>query len=299
MSCSRLLLALFFIGISLLEVAAQSPQPQRHTDDGRLKQDLVFTHDTRELVFSSLQTAQLIKLERLNLESGNRSDFHSSASTNEISLSFSRDMNFYAYVRNDGNLHTAVEVRDVKAGEKHVLNPGGGFACVRALTIHPNGRELIYSFPDDNGSQQLWHTDNRLMNKKMLTKSDYLDTHPRYSPSGAAVAFASTRSGNFDIFRMASDGTSIVQLTDHPGMDTRAAWSPDGSQIAYTSLREGNFDIYVMDADGSNQRRVTSHAGKDDFVTWHPDGKRLFYVSDVRGKTDIYSVEVTTGAAAE
>ena len=271
---------------------AQQNRPKRHTNDGKLKQDLSFTHDSQELVFSTLKTNQLIKLERLNLQTGKRTDFHGGANTNEISISFARDMKFYAYVRNDGNLHTSVEVQDVEAGEKHTLNPGGGFACVRAVTIHPNGREVIYSFPVENGSQQLWRTDHRLQNKKALTKSDYIDTHPRYSPSGNAVAFTSTRAGNFDIYRMKADGTNLIQLTEHAGLDTRAAWSPDGMRIAYTSLREGNYDIYVMDAFGGDQIRVTTNSGKDDFVTWHPNGKELYFSSEVKGKIDIYSLEV-------
>ena len=292
MNSSKRLLALLLLCWPVAHVVSQQPRLKRHTTDGKLKQDLNFTPNTRELVFSTLKTNQLIKLERLDLQTGKRTDFHGGANTNEISISFAKDMKFYAYVRNDGNLHTSVEVQDVEAGEKYTLNPGGGFACVRAVTIHPNGREVIYSFPVDNGSQQLWHTDNRLKNKKALTKSDYIDTHPRYSPSGAAIVFTSTRSGNFDIYRMQADGSNLIQLTEHAGLDTRAAWSPDGMRIAYTSLREGNYDIYVMDAFGADQTRVTTNPGKDDFVTWHPNGKELFFSSEVKGKIDIYSLEI-------
>lgn len=296
MNSFKLLLLLLLLFCPVASGVAQESRLKRHTTDGKLKQDLNFTHDSQELVFSTLKTNQLIKLERLNLETGKRTDFHGGANTNEISISFAKDMKFYAYVRNDGNLHTSVEVQDVEAGEKHTLNPGGGFACVRAVTIHPNGREVIYSFPVDNGSQQLWHTDQRLQNKKALTKSDYIDTHPRYSPRGTAVAFTSTRAGNFDIYRMAADGTSLIQLTEHAGLDTRAAWSPDGMRIAYTSLREGNYDIYVMDAFGADQTRVTTNPGKDDFVTWHPNGKELYFSSEVKGKIDIYSLEIPAPA---
>tara|TARA_B100000029_G_scaffold490166_1_gene548876 strand:+ start:1737 stop:2639 length:903 start_codon:yes stop_codon:yes gene_type:complete len=288
---SRLLVLLQLVLLVADGIAEQSV-PQRHTTDGKWKQDLSFTHDSHELVFSTLKTNQLIKLERLNLQTGKRTDFHGGANTNEISISFARDMKFYAYVRNDGNLHTSVEVQDVEAGEKHTLNPGGGFACVRAVTIRPDGREVIYSFPVDNGSQQLWRTDHRLQNKKALTKSDYIDTHPRYSPNGAAVVFTSTRAGNFDIYRMAADGTNLIQLTEHAGLDTRAAWSPDGMRIAYTSLREGNYDIYVMDAFGAEGMRVTTNPGKDDFVTWHPNGREIYFSSEVKGKIDIYSLEI-------
>ncbi len=276
----------------LTPVATNAADPVRLTNDGKMKQDLCFTHDTRELIYSTLKTAQLIKLQRLNLETGAVEDFHASANTNEICIDFAKDMKRYAYIRNDGNLHTVLHVQDVEKGELHSLNPGGGFACVRALTISPDGQHVVYSFPETNGSQQLWQTDNRLQNKKELTKSDFLDTYPRYSPTGNVITFSSTRSGNFDIFRMSAHGSGIFQLTDHPGLDTRPVFSPDGNKIAYTSLRDGNYEIFIMNADGSNQKQVTDNPGKDDFACWHPDGKRIVYVGEVKGKTDIFSISV-------
>ncbi|MAT10073.1 MAG: hypothetical protein CMM02_03605 [Rhodopirellula sp.] len=280
---------LLIIGLSPFADAAE---PMRLTSDGKMKQDLCFTHDTQELIYSVLKTPQLIKLQRLNLDSGTVEDFHTSANTNEIYIDFAKDMKHYAYIRNDGNLHTVLQVQDVENGELHSLNPGGGFACVRALTISPDGQNVVYSFPETNGSQQLWQTDNKLQNKTELTKSDFIDAYPRFSPTGNVLTFTSTRSGNFDIFRMSADGTGIFQLTDHPGIDTRPSFSPDGSKIVYTSLRQGNYEIFIMNADGSNQKQVTSNSGKDDFACWHPDGKRIVYVGEVKGKRDIYSISV-------
>ena len=280
---------LLIIGLSPFADAAE---PMRLTSDGKMKQDLCFTHDTQELIYSVLKTPQLIKLQRLNLDSGTVEDFHTSANTNEIYIDFAKDMKHYAYIRNDGNLHTVLQVQDVENGELHSLNPGGGFACVRALTISPDGQNVVYSFPETNGSQQLWQTDNKLQNKTELTKSDFIDAYPRFSPTGNVLTFTSTRSGNFDIFRMSADGTGIFQLTDHSGIDTRPSFSPDGSKIVYTSLRQGNYEIFIMNADGSNQKQVTSNSGKDDFACWHPDGKRIVYVGEVKGKRDIYSISV-------
>jgi len=280
---------LLIIGLSRFADAAE---PVRLTNDGKMKQDLCFTHDTQELIYSVLKTPQLIKLQRLNIDSGTIEDFHTSANTNEIYIDFAKDMKHYAYIRNDGNLHTVLQVQDVENGELHSLNPGGGFACVRALTISPDGQNVVYSFPETNGSQQLWQTDNKLQNKTELTKSDFIDAYPRFSPTGNVLTFTSTRSGNFDIFRMSADGTGIFQLTDHPGIDTRPSFSPDGSKIVYTSLRQGNYEIFIMNADGSNQKQVTSNSGKDDFACWHPDGKRIVYVGEVKGKRDIYSISV-------
>lgn len=278
--------------ILVIGVQLTAAEPIQLTHDGKMKQDLCFTHDTHELIYSVLKTPLLIKLQRLNLESGKIEDFHANANTNEIYIEFAKDMKHYAYIRNDGNLHTVLQVQDVDKGQLYSLNPGGGFACIRALTISPDGQNIVYSFPESRGSQQLWMTDNKLENKTELTKSDFIDAYPRFSPTGNVLTFTSTRSGNFDIFRMSVDGTGIFQLTDHPGIDTRPSFSPDGSKIVYTSLRQGNYEIFIMNADGSNQKQVTNNPGKDDFACWHPDGKRILYVGEVRGKKDIYSISV-------
>ena len=91
-SASRLSLLLAALLISGLNQFSHAAEPVRLTTDGKMKQDLCFTHDTQELIYSVLKTPQLIKLQRLNLESGNVEDFHTSANTNEIYIDFAKDM---------------------------------------------------------------------------------------------------------------------------------------------------------------------------------------------------------------
>jgi len=104
------------------------------------------------------------------------------------------------------------------------------------------------------------------------------------------IAFASARGGNFDIYRMKMDGSSLEKLTSDPAIDGAPAWSPDGSKIAFHSKREGNRDIYIMNADGSNLRRLTDHPGEDKDPAWSPDGTMLAYHSYRNDKADIYVV---------
>ena len=60
------------------------------------------------------------------------------------------------------------------------------------------------------------------------------DVDPAWSPDGEWIAFASTRSGDFDIYRMKLDGSEPEQLTDGPAVDHDPAWSPDGRGIAFS-----------------------------------------------------------------
>jgi len=102
------------------------------------------------------------------------------------------------------------------------------------------------------------------------------------------IAFASYRTGNYEIFTMNADGSNQTNVSNNGADDYEPAWSPDGSKIAFTSNRNSNRDIYVMNADGSNQQRLTTDANNDYVSSWSPDGTKIVFYSDRTGGGDIY-----------
>lgn len=110
------------------------------------------------------------------------------------------------------------------------------------------------------------------------------DVWPDLSPNGRYVAFASSRTGNNEIFVLdLADGT-LQNVSSDAGDDNWPRWSPNGQQIAFHSNRDGNYNIFVVNADGSGLRRVTSDAALDQWPDWSPDGKRLAF----RRANDVY-----------
>lgn len=96
-----------------------------------------------------------------------------------------------------------------------------------------------------------------------------------------AIAFVrsvSTPAGfNADIYGIRTDGSGLVNLTDHPAADNQPAWSPDGSQLAFRSNRDGDPEIYVMTAVDGRVTRLTFHPGLDGEPAWSPDGGRIAF----------------------
>ena len=97
-----------------------------------------------------------------------------------------------------------------------------------------------------------------------LTRGNYNETDPAFSPDGRQIAFVSNRSpdpdrnDNTDIFVMDAVANAIPkQLTTWPGADAEPRWSPDGKNIAYLqSSSSQNFTMY-----GHNYAAVIPAAG--------------------------------------
>lgn len=123
------------------------------------------------------------------------------------------------------------------------------------------------------------------------------DAYASWSPDGSQVVFASTRSGNWDIWSIDASGESLVQLTDNEADDYYPAWSPDGLKIAFVSDREtGDYDLFLMDANGRNQRRLDRNPALDVHPMWHPAGDALVFNSSRADadsdNLDIYRIDL-------
>ena len=97
-----------------------------------------------------------------------------------------------------------------------------------------------------------------------------------------AIAFHSTRDGDFDIYVMNTDGTNVTNVTNSTDQELDEIWSPDGSRLAFAKCA-GTCDvffteIFVINPNGSGLKQLTHGGG---FLgAWSPDGKRIAFVRD-------------------
>ncbi len=101
------------------------------------------------------------------------------------------------------------------------------------------------------------------------------DFSPNWSSDGTQIAFASDRSGNFEVYRMKASPegrlNKPVNLSKNAASDHDPAWSPDGKKIAFSTDRDGNREVYRMKAsDGSGQINLTNNPALDFQPSWQP-----------------------------
>jgi TolB protein len=114
-----------------------------------------------------------------------------------------------------------------------------------------------------------------------------------------ALAVASNKSGNWEIYLVQPETGESKNLTDDRGADTEPAWAPDGRRLAFASDRGGSHEIWTMKLDGSDARQLTQKSGGPSNLRWSPDGKRIAFVSAKSGRDNVYVAEAATGKVAQ
>jgi Tol biopolymer transport system component/DNA-binding winged helix-turn-helix (wHTH) protein len=136
---------------------------------------------------------------------------------------------------------------------------------------------------------------------QQLIASTRLDVDGRFSPDGSRIAFASNRSGSWQIWVAESDGQRPVQLTSFNGPLTGSPrWSPDARQIAFDSRAAGNSDIYVISVEGGKPRRLTTEPSNEALPSWSGDSAWIYFCSDCNsGNQQIWKMPAAGGQAVQ
>lgn len=158
----------------------------------------------------------------------------------------------------------------------------------------------------------LWLFDVEGRKAERLTKGQFEDSAPAWSPDGQSIAFVSERGIDPDrdedsnVFVIAAKaGSEARPVTTYAGEDNgRVAWSPDGKWIAYLQGDETKYSAYrlpklsIVPSAGGAEKVLTATLDRpvEGALVWSADGQSIrAVVSDDRA-TYVAKVNVTTGA---
>ena len=150
------------------------------------------------------------------------------------------------------------------------------------------------------------------------------DTHPRFSPDGAHLAFLRTTdapSTHRQVWLMPADGGEAAQLTNLPEGAREFSWSPDSTRLAVVgdvlpnkpaaldssndqpeerSVRrlryrhdaigwrgDAHFHLFLVDIPTGHTAQITDGDWDDMAPAWSPDGKRIAFISGRSGSRDV------------
>jgi len=154
----------------------------------------------------------------------------------------------------------------VRNNNDHVLSFDGKRLAVSDQS-QGNGQSAVYTLPSAGGAPQA------------ITKLTPSYMHG-WSPDGRFLVYTGGRSGEFDIYRIASDGQGEeLNLTRHPGLDDGPEYSPDGKYVYFNSVRSGTMQIWRMKPDGSGPEQVTGDEYNNWFPHLSPDGKWIAFIT--------------------
>lgn len=121
-----------------------------------------------------------------------------------------------------------------------------------------------------------------------LTSGPWDDITPALSPDGRWLAFASNRSGPWDIYLLDLQSGDLIPITETDHFEAAPTWSPDGRLLAYESYDQ-NFEIIIQSAfDEQTMINLSQHPAADYHPSWSPHGRQLAFISDRTGEPEVW-----------
>ena len=215
-------------------------------------------------------------------------------------LAWTADGRSIVYSSDRGGLFSLWRVA-ISGGEPEPLAGIGQDAFLPAVS--PRGKLLAYT--QLLGNDNIWRAKGPRPTAQAglpveLISAPRQQLDGQYSPDGKRIAFASNRSGSWEIWVCNADGSSPLQLTSFGGPESGTPhWSPDGRWIAFDSRPGGHAGIFVVSAEGGEPRRVTEGNWDDVVPNWSRDGKWIYFSSNRSGSTELWKLPAAGGQAVK
>lgn len=173
---------------------------------------------------------------------------------------------------------------------------------LRYPALSPDGKTVVFEYKGD-----LWSVPAAGGTALPLTMSDAYEFAPVWSHDGRTLAFASDRSGNFDIYVMPAAGGEAVRLTFHSAGEMPGTFTADDKAVLFSAQRQDPAsntqfpsgvmsEFYSVPVGGGRVTRVLPVATGSAVVD--AAGDRLLY-QDTKGQENIWRKHHTSSVTRD
>lgn len=117
--------------------------------------------------------------------------------------------------------------------------------------LSPNGSTIYFSYDGD-----IFKVSSEGGLAMRLVSLGGYESHPKVSPDGKYLAFASTVQGNNDVYVVPVEGGEVKRLTWHESSDVPSGWSSDSKYIYFESGRANTRTTYKVALSGGTPIRL-------------------------------------------
>jgi len=182
------------------------------------------------------------------------------------------------------------------------------------LRISPDGKKVcVTGYSGSKATAGVWIHDLASHLSTRLVFTDAFYSGLAWSPDGTQVAFASTKSGPFNMYVKAlSGGEEEKSIHASPDDERPRSWSPDGKYLVYdrrATARRGVSEVMVLPLNGAgepysllnapyaNQTGQVSPGGKWIAFSANQTAKAEIYVTTFPKAKGLWQVTTTGGAS--
>jgi Tol biopolymer transport system component len=171
-----------------------------------------------------------------------------------------------------------------------LLGTVGAPALVRSPAISPDEKSVAFQRRSASGAD-LWLRNIARGVEQRFTTDPSANGTPLWSPQGDRIVFASSRTGNFNLYQKAASGTGQDELLLESGQNRiPSQWSRDGRFVVYSERDpKTQWDVWVLPMQG-DQKPVPFLRSEfnESCGQLSPDSHWMAYVSDESGRPEVY-----------
>ncbi len=144
------------------------------------------------------------------------------------------------------------------------------------VDLSPDGKWMVYASTRNTVQPDIYLKSVDGLAVTQLTSDPAADVQPCFSPDGKSIAFASYRSGNWDIWMIGLEGGQATQVTFSPHHEIHPSFAPDGRRLVFCMFnqRAEQWEICTLQLDQPGSQKTV---GIGLFPKWSPVEDSIVY----------------------